>query len=192
MKFLRYLLAAIVVWQALFGSGALLLNRWLNSDTGVLRALTASSDERVRYALGEDATIAELVRSHIPADEIVFVDWPITFQADPTATDIGQEAAPVIHWLGTIERIRMLTYPSPTIFRMMPNAFAAAESMVGAGEGDAVWIAAPGEMLTARIAPSLPQQAAEHPASFGIPAGRAGWSLAAQNPRCQLWRYQKD
>lgn len=190
MRYFCYLLAAAVIGQAVFGSGALLVNNWLSAETGLVERLTADTEARVRHALGEEAVIPELVAANVPDDAVVFVDWPVTFRADPNATDIGEEAEPIIHWITTIEQVRMLLYPEPTIIRMRLNAFDLAEAMSVAGAD--VWLAAPGRAMVARIAPLLPPPAAELPAAFGIPEGRPGWSLAAENPRCQLWRYQKD
>lgn len=150
--------------------------------------LVADEDARVRHAFGDDVAIVELVDATIPPDDLTFVAWPALFRTDRNAQSLGGETTPIQAWVRTATQLRMFTFPAPIILRSA-NAFADAETM--AQDGKTTWIVAPGDAVVRPIEATVGVQAAAMPAAFGRPAARPGWELAAENARCQLWRYRK-
>ena len=73
-----YALLAIVLGQAAFGLWGLGRARWNAEGPGIVTCLTASGEDRIRRAFGDDAAILDLIAAHVPDDGLVFVDAPMT------------------------------------------------------------------------------------------------------------------
>ncbi|MCA8948515.1 MAG: hypothetical protein KDE27_03385, partial [Planctomycetes bacterium] len=129
MRLLSLALTIVIVVQAAIGAYAAMARTWRGLDANRPNRLTADVATRIEHTFGEEAAAVELLARAVPAGAVVFVDWPPTFRTDPNDTSVGADAEPILHWLATIERSRLLLYPSPPILRMLPGAFAAAEAM---------------------------------------------------------------
>ncbi|MCR9247665.1 MAG: hypothetical protein NXI31_21780 [bacterium] len=190
MSPLRLLVLGVVIVQA--GLSAWYLGKLTLRDNRVGRweLLTAGNPRRIDARLGEGAAVYHLIEESVPDSAWLFVDWPAPLRIDPATTTSAERYQPVIDWMQLVEQLRTLTYPTPTVSRAMPNAIPTAETM--AASGTTVWVLGPGAEFLRQIKPLLPPKIADDPLSFGLPRGRKGWTMAAENGRCQLWRYQKD
>lgn len=175
----RIVLIAVLVCQAAVavGSTVNLMRQW--SGHGLGTALCADTAARVRLALGPTAAIHEGIERVVPPGSLIAVRLPRAHEA--SLADLPR--------LAVIGPLRHLLYPD-RVLQDVPDPIVSAEQFAAGqqrrerGEREAVWLLV-----------FEPPGAADAPATDRSPAGRDGWTLAAEERekgRWQLWRFRRD
>ena len=163
---LRIAVVLVLAWQA--GSAAwAMLEPVVATDLGSWRQrLFATSDERVRRALGADAEILFAMRAAAEPGALWLVE-KVAGRIEDIKTPADFERLSARN--GLLIQLSTLLYPDPFLLAA-PAAIAATEDLIGRGFDAALCV--------------LPGDAA--------PAGRAGWRLVLDDAHFDLWRFRQE
>jgi len=162
---LRILVVAVLAWQGVCAGWALLGPVVTQGNKSWHQKLLATSDERLRQALGKDAATLFAMRA----------------AAEPSALWLAEKVGGRIEDIksaedferlsarnGLLIQLTTLSYPDPFLLTVA-NAIASTEDVSSRGQ-DAVLCVFPGD---------------------ASPSARVGWSLVKRNDFFELWRFQK-
>lgn len=163
---LRILVVAVLAWQGGYAGWAMLRPIVKQDNTSWSQRLLATSDERLRQALGKDADTLFAMRTAAEPSALWLTEKVGGRIEDiKTAADFERLSARN----GLLIQLTTLSYPDPFLLPV-PNAIAATKDVVRRGQ-DGVLCVFPGD---------------------ASPVAQAGWSMVQRNDFFELWRFQKD
>ena len=159
-------LVALLLWQVVEAASAAVRRIGSASAAEWSFRLSASTLERMRRALGDDARAVVAVQSLARPEAVVLVE-----QVQAQGEDVAK--AEVLQLLAArnlvIDRLTTLLYPEPWV-AAVPRPIQVVEHLT-----------AQGHVAELCVLPWQPR-----------PAGRAGWELAGREAQVELWRYRTD
>lgn len=169
----RLALVAVVSWQALAAGRGLVVRSGSAPGVDFPFALTATTDQRLRHALGDDAHLIEELRRVVPPG-LVLLNQQVVATLDGLRATTRSEAELVAEFTrlsaqnGLFIQLTTLLFPSPFLLSV-PAPIELAEQEAAAGRERWLFVL---------------QGNAE-------PRDRAGWSCVHRAPRFSLWRFPK-
>jgi len=162
---LRLLVVSVLAWQGVCAGWAILKPVVMQDNKSWHQKLLATSDERLRQALGKDADVLFAMRAAAEPSSL----W-LTEKVGGRIEDIKsvEDFERLSARNGLLIQLTTLSYPDPFLLTAA-NAIAATEDVVRRGQ-DAVLCVFPGD---------------------ASPLARTGWSLLEHNDFFELWRFQK-
>ncbi len=171
-RFARIALVGLLAWQGV--AAALLQARRTaaNAPGDVLASLTATTADRVRRALGDDAAIVTALRDVVPRGTVV-----LNRQVHGSLEELRRTAVDERQLIAALERLSArnglfvqltaLTFPAPCLLSV-PDPVAVVEREHAAGRDRWLFVLA------------------DDPE----PEGRPGWTRVHRDRRFSLWRFR--